>query len=242
MAWNITVVAALLLALGYIGFLHSQGRRRERALAHTDDVTHIDNRRAFYQSASREFERARRYNHPFTLAYFDADDFRELHDRFGHQLADGVLRLVAETARDAIRASDLVARLGADQFALLLPEAGADAASAVIRKLQQALRQASQLTGTTPMLAVTDGVPRNTVRIPAASRVAAACATMPSVSGIRTPNSSPPRRPTTSAWRTALRVASATSRSTASPVAWPCTSFTFLKSSRSRYITASGRP
>src|SRR2546427_6997360 len=82
-----------------------------------------------------------------TLAYFDADDFRELHDRFGHQLADGVLRLVAETARDAIRASDLVARLGADQFALLLPEAGADAASAVIRKLQQALRQASQLTG-----------------------------------------------------------------------------------------------
>ena len=147
MAWNITVVAALLLALGYIGFLHSQGRRRERALAHTDDVTHIDNRRAFYQSASREFERARRYNHPFTLAYFDADDFRELHDRFGHQLADGVLRLVAETARDAIRASDLVARLGADQFALLLPEAGADAASAVIRKLQQALRQASQVTG-----------------------------------------------------------------------------------------------
>src|SRR5881396_2656383 len=147
MAWNITVVAALLLALGYIGFLHSQGRRRERALAHTDDVTHIDNRRAFYQSASREFERARRYNHPFTLAYFDADDFRELHDRFGHQLADGVLRLVAETARDAIRASDLVARLGADQFALLLPEAGADAAGAVIRKLQQALRQASQATG-----------------------------------------------------------------------------------------------
>src|SRR5213592_781519 len=147
MAWNITVVAALLLALGYIGFLHSQGRRRERALAHTDDVTHIDNRRAFYQSASREFERARRYNHPFTLAYFDADDFRELHDRFGRQLADGVLRLVAETARDAIRASDLVARLGADEFALLLPEAGSDAASAVIRKLQQALRDASQATG-----------------------------------------------------------------------------------------------
>src|SRR5438034_6372613 len=147
MAWNITVVAALLLALGYIGFLHSQGRRRERALAHTDDVTHIDNRRAFYQSASREFERARRYNHPFTLAYFDADDFRELHDRFGRQLADGVLRLVAETARDSIRASDLVARLGADQFAVLLPEAGVDAASAVIRKLQEALRHGSLVTG-----------------------------------------------------------------------------------------------
>src|SRR5207247_1888237 len=77
---------------------------------------------------------------------------------------------------------------------------------------------------------------------PAARRLAAASATVPSVSGIRTANSSPPSRPTTSAWRTALRVASATSRSTASPVAWPCASFTLLKSSKSRYITASGRP
>jgi diguanylate cyclase (GGDEF)-like protein len=147
MAWNIAALAALLLALAYIGFLHYRAYRRERALARTDDLTRIDNRRAFYENASREFERARRYNHPFTLAYFDADDFQELNDRFGQPVADGVLRLVAETARDAIRASDLVARLGADQFALLLPEAGVDAASAVIRKLQQALRDASQVTG-----------------------------------------------------------------------------------------------
>src|SRR2546430_7315568 len=54
--------------------------------------------------------------------------------------------LFRSTARESVRASDLVARLGADQFALLLPEAGADAASAVIRKLQQALRHASQVT------------------------------------------------------------------------------------------------
>src|SRR6266700_3684873 len=317
MAWNIAVVAALLLALGYIGFLHYRVYRRERALTRTDDLTHVENRRAFYEDAGREFERARRYNHPFTLAYFDVDDFKEVSDRFGHQLGDGILRLVAETARESVRASDLVARLGADQFALLLPEAGADAASAVIRKLQEALRHTSHGTGhllvrgrgsatargvragaaapamapaaelrrpdaapvravglagrhsatcttrsfpprfasyiawsalrssssvpaslpvtdTTPMLAVTDGVPRNTVRMPAASRLAAACATVPSVSGIRTANSSPPSRPTTSAWRTALRVASATSRSTASPVAWPCASFTLLKSSKSR--------
>src|SRR6267378_3401122 len=89
-------------------------------------------------------------------------------------------------------------------------------------------------TATTPMLAVKDGVPRNTVRMPLTSRLAAACATSPSVSGIKTPNSSPPSRPTTSACRTAPRIASATRRSTASPVAWPCASFTDLKSSRSR--------
>src|SRR3989440_4095673 len=147
MPGNIAVVAALLLPLGYIGFLHCRLYRRERALTRPEDLTHVESRRAFYEDASREFERARRYNHPFTLAYFDVDDFKEVSDRFGHQLGDGILRLVAETARESIRASDLVARLGADQFALLLPEAGADAASAVIRKLQQALRQASQLTG-----------------------------------------------------------------------------------------------
>src|SRR2546423_3800617 len=147
MAWNIAALAAVLLALAYIGFLHYRVYVRERALARTDDLTRIDNRRAFYENASREFERARRYNHPFTLAYFDADDFKEVSDRFGHQLGDGILRLVAETARESVRASDLVARLGADQFALLLPEAGADAASAVIRKLQQALRHTSQVTG-----------------------------------------------------------------------------------------------
>jgi len=147
MAWNIAVVAALLLALGYIGFLHLCAYRRERALTRTDNLTHVENRRAFYEDAGREFERARRYNHPFTLAYFDVDDFKEVSDRFGHQLGDGILCLVAETARDSIRASDLVARLGTDQFAVLLPEAGVEAASAVIRKLQEALRHGSQVTG-----------------------------------------------------------------------------------------------
>ncbi|OLC05066.1 MAG: hypothetical protein AUH78_17260 [Gemmatimonadetes bacterium 13_1_40CM_4_69_8] len=144
---DIVVLTALLLALGYIGFLHYRAHRTQRLLARTDDLTQIENRRAFYEGASREFERARRYNHPFTLAYFDVDDFNEVSDRFGHQVGDGVLRLVADTARESIRASDFVARLGADQFALLLPETGANAASAVIRKLQEALRHASRVTG-----------------------------------------------------------------------------------------------
>src|SRR5256886_17495650 len=130
-----------------MGFLPYRVCRRERALARTDLLTHVENRRAFNEHACREFERARRYNHPFTLAYFDVDDFKEVSDRFGHQLGDGILCLVAETARDSIRASDLVARLGTDQFAVLLPEAGVDAASAVIRKLQEALRHTSQVTG-----------------------------------------------------------------------------------------------
>jgi len=147
MAWNIAVLTALLLALGYIGVLHYRAYRTQRLLTRTDDLTQIENRRAFYEGASREFERARRHNHPFTLAYFDVDDFKEVNTRFGRQVGDGVLCMVAATARQSIRSSDLVARLGADEFALLLPEAGSDGASAVIRKLQQALRDASEATG-----------------------------------------------------------------------------------------------
>src|SRR5947208_16292949 len=99
MAWNIAVLTALLLALGYIGFLHYRAHQRERTLARTDDLTRIDNRRAFYEIASREFERARRYGRPFTLAYSDVDDFHEVHTRFGRHVRHGLPSLVAATAR-----------------------------------------------------------------------------------------------------------------------------------------------
>src|SRR5947199_8644799 len=146
MAWNIAVLTALLLALGYIGFLHYRAHQRERTLARTDDLTRIDNRRAFYEIASREFERARRYGRPFTLAYCDVDDFKEVNTRFGRQVGDGILCMVAETARQSIRSRDLPARVGGVEFALPLRPAGTSAAGRVIRRLQQPLREALPVT------------------------------------------------------------------------------------------------
>jgi diguanylate cyclase (GGDEF)-like protein len=144
MAWHTVVIAVLALALAYDLYLHGRARRRARDLTHTDELTQVENRQAFHEVAAREFERARRYGHPFTLAYFDLDDFTEMGARFGHHLGDGMLRLVAEAARDSTRACDVVARLGGDQFALLLPETGPEAAGAALRKLQQTVRQAGQ--------------------------------------------------------------------------------------------------
>src|SRR5439155_23589488 len=106
MAWNIAVLTALLLALGYIGFLHYRAHQRERTLARTDDLTRIDNRHAFYEIASREFERARRYGRPFTLAYCDVDDFKEVNTRFGRQVVDVLVGVVDEPERQARRARD----------------------------------------------------------------------------------------------------------------------------------------
>src|SRR5437773_12556210 len=116
MAWNIAVLTALLLALGYIGFLHYRAHQRERTLARTDDLTRIDNRRAFYEIASREFERARRYRRPFTPAYCDVDDFKEVNTRFGRHVGAGILCMVAETSRPSIRTSALVPPGAGEEF------------------------------------------------------------------------------------------------------------------------------
>jgi len=146
MIWHIAVVVAI-LATGCDLYLRSRTLRRERAQGRRDELTRLENRRAFYELAGREFERARRYQHPFTIAYFDLDDFREVSRLFPHQVGDEMLRLVAAAARHSVRASDVVARLGGDQFALLLAEASPEAAGAVVEKVQQTLQELSEATG-----------------------------------------------------------------------------------------------
>jgi len=146
MIWHIAVVVAI-LATGCDLYFRSRTLRRERARGRRDELTRLENRRAFYELAGREFERARRYQHPFTIAYFDLDDFREVGRLFPHQVGDEMLRLVAAAARHSVRASDVVARLGGDQFALLLAEAGTEAAGAAVKKLQQTLQELSEATG-----------------------------------------------------------------------------------------------
>src|SRR2546429_2948554 len=145
MAWHTVVIAVLALALVCDLYLRGRALFKEHGRAR-GLLTWKENRRAFYELAGREFERARRYDHPFTLGYFDLDDYQEVAGRFSPLVAEGMLRLVAESARRSIRASDVVARLGGDTFAVLLPEAPPEAANAVIRKLQQSVREASHET------------------------------------------------------------------------------------------------
>jgi diguanylate cyclase (GGDEF)-like protein len=146
MAWQTMVIGALALALTYDLYLRGRARRRARSQARAVDLTQTENAQAFYEIAGREFERARRYGHPFTLAYFDLDDFAEVNDRFSHDVAEAMLWLVADAARRAIRSSDVVARLAGDAFALLLPETSPEAADAVTRKVREALRDVTHET------------------------------------------------------------------------------------------------
>jgi diguanylate cyclase (GGDEF)-like protein len=112
---------------------------REREMARTDYVTTVANSRYFAEIASQEIRRAGRYQHPFTVAYLDIDDFKQVNDRWGHSTGDELLALVASTIRDNIRVTDTVARMGGDEFALLLPETGFEASDIVIRKVRESL-------------------------------------------------------------------------------------------------------
>jgi two-component system cell cycle response regulator len=96
--------------------------RRYEALSLTDSLTSLRNRRAFDQEFASRFEQARRYARPLSLAVIDLDYFKSINDQFGHSAGDGVLRGIAQILDHGTRRSDFVARIGGEEFAVLLPE------------------------------------------------------------------------------------------------------------------------
>jgi len=108
----------------------------ERSLSRTDYLTGVASSRAFYDIASMELSRARRYGRFLTVSYIDLDDFKYINDHFGHNVGDIVLRVVGQTILRNLRSSDTVARLGGDEFVVLFPETSSDAAQMVLYKIQ----------------------------------------------------------------------------------------------------------
>ena len=120
---------------------------RESILARVDALTQLPNRRDFYEMAAAEIERSRRYGHSLTMISLDLDNFKSVNDRDGHDAGDRVLRTVAEILRANIRSTDVAARVGGDEFVILLPETGPEASEEIAAKLQQKLTQAMQKAG-----------------------------------------------------------------------------------------------
>ena len=106
-------------------------------LSRHDPLTGVANRRYFFERAEQEFLRARRYQHPLSVALLDIDHFKQINDQHGHAAGDEVLRHLSHHSRELLRDADLFARIGGEEFSILMPSTNVHGA----RKLTDRLRQ-----------------------------------------------------------------------------------------------------
>ena len=145
--WNVVEKLSFFFLLTYIVSALKNALAREKEMARVDPLTSLPNRRRFQEILLSEITRARRYKRVFTFVYLDLDGFKAVNDRLGHAAGDALLRAVAETIRRNVRDVDTPARFGGDEFALLLPETGYDAARTAVGHLHKSLLQALEACG-----------------------------------------------------------------------------------------------
>ena len=142
--WNAFVRLGFFLIVVFALSALQAALEREKEMSRIDFLTRIANSKAFYEFAEKEIERSRRYRHPISIAFIDCDNFKAVNDDYGHHLGDEVLRTVAGVIQQNKRATDLGARMGGDEFAILMPETGPDAALEALTRLQHQLAQAME--------------------------------------------------------------------------------------------------
>jgi diguanylate cyclase (GGDEF)-like protein len=121
-------------------------RRAERleVLAITDGMTDLYNRRHFLVLANAEWHRFQRHHHPLSLLILDIDQFKCINDTFGHDVGDQAIMRVTDLCRKVWRRSDIVGRIGGDEFALLLPQTDLEQARILAERLRQEVAGHSQ--------------------------------------------------------------------------------------------------
>jgi two-component system, cell cycle response regulator len=120
-----------------------------------DELTGLRNRRSYLEHLGEECRRARRFGRPLALAMLDLDHFKAINDRHGHPVGDAVLREVARRLKAAVREVDVVARIGGEEFALLLLEQDGNTARATVERVLAGQRALPVIVPAAPPLTVT---------------------------------------------------------------------------------------
>ena len=132
------------IALGIVFIIMTTERLQDdlRRVATYDALTGILNRRAFLDQAEREVARSHRSGAPYALLIMDIDHFKRINDTYGHQAGDAVLKAIAAAIQATLRPTDLFGRYGGEEFCILLPDTGLDAAQAVAERVRSIIARA----------------------------------------------------------------------------------------------------
>lgn len=155
--WVILAIVLSTLGVEALGIFQPMVRRINayavelRTLAATDPLTGVLNRRSFNERGSTEIRKSARYGHDLTLLMIDIDHFKAVNDRFGHDGGDGVLRAVSKALFAEIRAFDLLARLGGEEFAVLLPDTDVAGARPLAERLRERIASMKVTTASGPV-------------------------------------------------------------------------------------------
>ena len=140
--WQIlTIIGALLMFLMYRYRLIHIHNQQLREMARHDPLTGLYNRRMLTESLTDSSDLAKRYKRPFSIIFFDLDDFKTINDQFGHNEGDRVLKEISDILHSNCRLSDHYGRWGGEEFLIVLPESNLKEALASAEKLRKAIQE-----------------------------------------------------------------------------------------------------
>jgi diguanylate cyclase (GGDEF)-like protein len=116
---------------------NAESYERIEAMSYTDSLTGLNNQRYFHKRLSEETSRATRYKRSLGLIIFDLDDLKSINDRFGHLAGDTTLKRLGQILKSSIRAIDIIARYGGDEFCVIMPEADGATCERFMERLKQ---------------------------------------------------------------------------------------------------------
>ena len=143
-AWNFIENLIVFSAFSIVLTLFNIQSEKQGALQREDSLTGIGNRRLFLEMAEQEMNRLRRYKRPFSVAFVTVMNLGEVNKQLGHDEGDFLLIYVAKTIKSTVRTSDIAARLGNNEFAILFPETGAEASAPLVGKIGKMLGEISE--------------------------------------------------------------------------------------------------
>ncbi|MCC7416777.1 MAG: GGDEF domain-containing protein [Acidobacteria bacterium] len=140
------VYVGLSTAIAFTAFGYVLGRQADRlaALSETDPLTGLCNARGLFDRLEAELARARRYREPLALVLVDLDGLKRINDEFGHRAGDEAIRCLADVIRSELRSTDIGARWGGDEFAVLAPSTARDAALALAERIRASIPRRSE--------------------------------------------------------------------------------------------------